>query len=411
MAIAVPSSDPPYRPREEQYLYERKGWGDKTVPFVSAFRQPGLLAPGALTTVVQADGTYRLFTERDYRDSHCEHTGLTQNPRVHRGLLYFLRTGQRLWTDGVPAPRLARSALAASSTAGDRELLVVGTPYVQVRTPTGETSQWTSDGLVLAPEGVDYSVARNLAQLQYPPDGEFEFTLQAEAVPLTLPLLELSNRDSEGAILRVARFLDVTLHPGAKARLIDKGAPPFRLEIDEGADGTNDVTLEATFVVEGALARDDRPPVLAVSRTCVEGQPLLVLQAEDAPAGLASVVYQTGETPAEAYRDALDPGALRDPVIRSFATDLAGNRSPLYEFEVLPRLRAERRDSQVRLVWERTCWPLVLEFAEVLGDASMWQPLPVPLRDEGALTIVEVFSQSESQFFRLRLSGQSLDGQ
>lgn len=396
------SAIPPHRATVETYLYEAKGWGDYTVPFVSAFRTPGMLAPGGQRTVVQADGTYRAFTHFDYLDSKSEHSGLTQNPRVHRGLLYFLRTGQRLWTDPTPATAASTPGLAGPGPAIERELLVVGTKQVQIKAPDGSSTQTIEDSLFIPPEGVTYSSGRNSAQVQYPAEGTFEFTFVSRDAPLTLGLIELTRRDRDGTTLRAVRFHAVMLKPGATARLVDTGAPPYVLLIDEGSDGSVDTTLAAPFVAEGTLASDDRPPVVSFNRVCRDGKALVALAADDALAGVESTVYQVGETPPEAYTKEIEALTLTGGILRAFATDLAGNRSPLYEFPVLPRLAARQVSDRVRLTWEKTCWRLVLESSLDLGTA--WKPIDAPVSEFEGMSGVEVPGNEGECFFRLRLA-------
>ncbi len=314
----------------ENAFISKRDFGDHTVPFISAYRDSSLWAPGTVATIARADYPADPGRPIEYDDGHSDHTGLTYNPRVQNALLYFLRSGKRLWSDSLKPPEVPSLAAAA----GSRDLLCVGTSDVLAENPEGVKTTDAGEGLrPTYPRDVQCLAGNRSAQLDYSGAGAYTFTIPPQAARTPIPLLQIRSRDAAGETLSTVRFLDVTLPAGSSARLVDRGSAPYLLEIDDDSDGTYDRSISPQFEAAGA-ATDTTPPLVTARIKKRDGNFYMELLAEDAGAGVSTVEFQHGASPAATYTGEILLDASVKGAVVAFATDNAGNRSALYHFPV-----------------------------------------------------------------------------
>ncbi len=385
-----------------QFYIAKHGPGDKTVPYLSAYREPEWWAPRTETTIVRGE---RKSSSAELSDDMTEHLKLTANPRVHRGLMYFLSTGKRLWTDVEP-PAGFKPAGESEPIAVSRELLSVGVADVSVRDADGEESVYAPGRGWLHPDSVVYSGDQVAANMIYSPTGTFVFTFRITNSPAVLAVLELKRRDASGNVMNAVRFLDVAFPKGSTAHLVDNGSPPYQLEIDADADGKTDNVVAAQYNLSGAAAQDEVPPEIYARRICQNGRPNLQLAAVDEGSGVGDIVYQVGAEAPTNYVGAIDVRRVTNGEILAFGTDRAGNRTHLYRFPILPHLRAAFAGNHVRLSWEKCCWPIVVETSESVGPAATWRATDAQIQDFGPEDGVDLPPRDSTGFFRLQMDPQ-----
>lgn len=395
------SEEPGKRPADQKrWLHEAPTIGDGTVPFTSAFRNLSMWAPFTHMTVVRA---VQNSSSDDYLDHRTEHTRLTWNRRVQSGLLYFLRSGRRLWTDDAfSAPSLAGPAVPQDRSI--REFRAVGVRQVFVKTPQGDESRYVPElGAFIHPDTVSYSGSEGSSEFIYAPTGTFVFTFRATNAPLRM-LISLVHRDSSGTATAAARFKDIFLPQGSTAWITDTGAAPFRLEIDTNSDGNADRFVPARYVASGPAAHDEVPPRLSAQRLCISNEFFLQISASDPGAGVESIRYQAAENALATYTTPINARTIATPEVLAFATDNVGNRSHGYEFPLVPDVRALFAGGRVRILWEKSCWPFVLQSSPGVGVGADWQDLTLPIQDFGAEQGVDIPTVDRMRFFRLRLN-------
>lgn len=329
------STGPSIEYRTETFVSQR-GKGDHTVPFVSAFRAPlgsatsPLWAPQAQAIIVEADAG---SVWPGYEDELSEHTGVTQNPRVHRALFYYLRTGNVLWTDGERASLKRKRVLASGTPVDRRELRCIGTSELWITNPQGGVTVPSQPGLQpFYPAGVDFSAGDESAQVWYGGSGSYTFVISGGAKGRFLPLLEVKNSAANGQVLSAVRFQDIVIPAGGQARLIDAGTAPYLLEIDADGTGTFAQNSAPDFEVSGADAADVFPPVVNGQVVQHDGKYFLQLTAEDSGTGVKSLIAQSGQNAPAPYTGEILLGTTAEGSVKAFATDYAGNRSSLFRY-------------------------------------------------------------------------------
>lgn len=380
------------------------GFGDGTVAVLSSIRDSSMWAPQSRMSVLVAGAG----EGSDYSDAFAEHNGGLHNARLHRNLLYFLRTGNILDDDPDPVsspPRLRPASSLASGTV--RELEIVGFSFANIENPKGVSNVRNGDMIINSMlDDVTYSRSGDHAvTVLYPSDGRYLFTMEKLEVRPKYAALDVRSL-SGGTLVAVTRYLDLVVPLGGRLQLEDNGANEVVLRMDADGDGIFETVVPPYGSAIGPAAQDEVPPRIKVIRSCLNnGEPILELSASDEASEVRELaLWRSQNSKREGYISPLRPDSFPDGSLFAEATDSLGNRTPPVKFDVLPKLNIDKDGVNVVLRWEKSCWPLIVEQSNSLAPGAEWRKVTVPPTDTESEKVVVVSPGSTTQFFRLRLA-------
>lgn len=106
------------------------------------------------------------------------------------------------------------------------------------------------------------------------------------------------------------------------------------LRYDQDGDGTFETAVVPTVNVSGGPAHDREPPTITASRSNVQTQVQVTLDAQDAASGVSSLRYSLDGTTFQEYTTPLMVDPVQTPVVYAFADDNVGNRSAPFELRL-----------------------------------------------------------------------------
>lgn len=300
------------------WMYPKFAQGDETVPLLSASRIGPTLNLNAPNATVY---TCESFSANN---RNVDHSGMLSNPVVQGLLVQFLVQANGGAAQPTP-PSLAcgqgQTALAAKGIIERyHQLVLQGVKDVKVSDGTADPFP---DTVALYNTGDKTSVLTLGSGKTY--------TVSFRATR-DLLYLEWLYRDAKKPS-RAVRFRDISMVPNTLAELTVQNGKLVSLNYDADNDGLVETRVVPTVELQGAQARDLRPPRVKFSVRPQGASRIVSISAKDKGTGVANVVYSLDGRHFQIYTKPFSVGASVK-VIYAFADDLAGNRTHPLRFRV-----------------------------------------------------------------------------
>lgn len=309
------------------------GWGDDTVPLISAERkgpnpEQDYNAPNAgLIPVEQPSDS----TEDDY----YTHGGLVKNPTVLNQVIGILEStyNPSSGPSGASSPDRSQSPSAPVASPTPRPaavaghyLLLSGVRSVVVEDGLGNSTEPISGTLLGEVPGVaSYPLGEDVEMVTLPARGAYTVTFQTITEPLAITLDTGDTVSNTQAI----RYQDVSMPPGISSIITITGSLVSQLRYDADDNGTFETPVTPTVAVSGTTALDTEPPTIAVSPTVQGALTLITLTVSDEGSGVRDLFYSLDGTQYQPYSGTLTLYPDQTPILYIFADDNMANRSAL----------------------------------------------------------------------------------
>lgn len=306
--------------------------GDGTVPEISASRKTSTLdfnAPNA-----------RIFKVTNNKQSMAEHVGMLHNPEVQEAVLTLLRGGTVSPSISSAVPRNSAQRTLANHARADNSastpfyyISIIGASSVVVADAQGNSTAPVEGDLLGSVPDVDiFFMAENARSIDLPVPNAEQYTISFTAIDEPLAV-RIAKGESEDRPTDVIFYQDIVLPAGVPAKLVLSPTGVENLRYDSDGNGSYDVSVSPTIVLTGTAALDVTDPTLAFAESQQDPTVTLVtITAADSGTGIRDVYYSTDGVHFQAYTTAVALDRTQTRFISAFATDNAGNRSPISSY-------------------------------------------------------------------------------
>lgn len=301
-------------------------------------------------------------------DNLVEHSGLTQNPRVHEEILTILGVlppgagslrpspegSQNLMQQdeeesdlmrvirGRPADVDAEVSrlLESQESEEDYHLSIDGAELVDMTDDRGNGTTPVGDmGFMLSVPNVTVHGGGDSHDLMIPTEGTYEIKFRATSDGIVIELLRGSSRLVDGLSqvtpTLAVRYLDLDLPAGTMAmlRITPQGMDDLRY--DANGDGTFESVVTPTATATGVAAQDVTTPSITFSEQVQGTRRLVTVNTTDSGTGVSAVLYSFNGQQFQPYTRPLlvDPAA--NPTVYVYAQDNVANRTGMFEYKPL----------------------------------------------------------------------------
>jgi len=201
-------------------------------------------------------------------------------------------------------------------------------------TQGNSTAPIEPDSIGSVPGVTLFSMAADAKMISLPVSAteQYTITFNVNDEPLALRIVKGENNVRPTDVIH---YLDIDLPAGVLAKLVVSPAGFENLRYDSDGNGTYDASVSPTIVLSGSAALDITAPTLAFAESPQSPTVAQVsITAADIGTGVRDVNYSTDGSQFQAYTSALSLDPTQTPFISAFATDSAGNRSPIIRYSL-----------------------------------------------------------------------------
>jgi len=331
-----------------------KGQGDGTVPTLSASRVipevQNINAPGATR--------WYWFSFDEQHDPTAEHTGLTQNLRIHDLLLYLLGLGSKPdgfgtdvetgaknnsqgFKEDFDSLQLAKGPswnMNALQTSNRRRynpsyyITAFNTGFISVSDSADNESKILDDTFASTIPGVSYeSIGDNSLAITMPTNQGYTLNFKSSGKPVFLEIVKgIGNKTPDIAI----RYQDLAspANINVMLKITPNGVEDLRYDAD--GDGVFESIIAPNVSVSGTAASDITPPTVSINSTLLQGQTTISITATDAGSSVKHVLYSLDGTNYRTYSTPFILNACQYHSIQAFADDNVANRSSIVTYTI-----------------------------------------------------------------------------
>lgn len=337
----------------------QKGFGDETVPTVSASRMSGDIYLGAPnskvfyhrspsnskfdenkaehTNVTQASETHQLLANliSDRNEQRSENFGFaTKNKLSVKPEMNSLNSNQGSLSTGapffveydidhpLPAPNL-------SNYSPSYYLSITGNTEVVVRDENDNVASIENGFLNNRVEGLNSyeSIGENSIMLTFSTDHTYSIEFQSGEIPIGINFVKGKGNFQPSL---ATRYNDINIPVGSRVKFSISQNGLVELKYDSNQDGEFDVTIPPTASASGELASDVTPPLVNIDVVQQNEQATVTITSQDIQSGVDQILYSLDGQNFQVYSAPFQLHYSSIPFkIQAFADDNVGNRSGL----------------------------------------------------------------------------------